>query len=258
VKKDEGRIPHPESQIPALSRLRETWHALGEDDPLWAILSRPDKRGQRWDADEFFAAGEAEIAAVDARCAALGLARERRCALDFGCGVGRLTRALAGRFAEVVGVDISPSMIAQARALNAHIPNVRFVENATSRLAFLGDASIDLVYSVITLHHIPADLQRAYIGEFLRVLAPGGAAVFQIASSYARDWRGFGYRLLPNRVLAPLRRRLHESRTAAEMHILEESAVAALAAAAGKRIVQAVATDSAGQGFRGVLFVVAG
>lgn len=236
-----------------IERLRSTWNALGEDDPLWAILSQPDKRGGQWNVQEFFAAGAAEIAGLEQVCAHLGLPRERRRALDFGCGIGRLTRALATRYAEVVGVDISSSMLAQARQLHAHLVNVRFVENAQTRLDFLADASVDIVYSVITLQHIPAALQRGYVQEFLRVLAPGGLAVFQIASGYARDWRGLGYRLLPNRVLAPLRRRVHASRVAAELHVVAESDIAAIVAATGRRILHRVDVDSAGAGFRGRL-----
>jgi SAM-dependent methyltransferase len=239
-----------------LERLRATWGALGEDDPLWAILSRPDKRGGHWNADEFFAAGVAEIAGLERHCAQLGLPRERRRALDFGCGVGRLTRALAAHYAEVIGVDISPSMLAQARQLHAHLANVRFVENAQPRLDFLPDASVDLVYSVITLHHIPAALQCGYVREFLRVLAPGGMAVFQIANGYAHNWRGLGYRLLPNRVLAPLRRYMHASRAAAELHVVAEAEIAAIIAGAQRRILQAVDVDSAGAGFRGRLLFV--
>jgi SAM-dependent methyltransferase len=239
-----------------LERLRATWHALGEDDPLWAILSQPHKRGRRWEADEFFAAGEAEIAALEHWCTHLGLPRQKRTALDFGCGIGRLTRALAARYAQVVGVDISPSMLTQARKLHEHLGNVQFVENAQPRLDFLRDASVDLVYSVITLHHIPAALQRGYVREFLRVLDPAGLAVFQIAVGYTRDWRGLGYRLLPNRVLAPLRRRVHASPAAAELHVLGERDVSELAAACGRRILHGIDVGSAGAGFRGRLLFI--
>jgi len=239
-----------------LEYLRKTWRALGADDPLWAILSRPDKRGGRWDADEFFAAGETEITAIENLCAHIGLPRERRLALDFGCGVGRLTRALAARYREVVGVDISASMLEQARRLNGHLENVSFVENARPHLDFIATASVDMVYSVITLHHIPRRLQLAYIGEFLRVLAPGGVAVFQIASGYRRDWRGLGYRLLPNRLLGPLRRRVHASAAVAELHTLGEAEVAAIVAAADRCILHVQDVDSAGAGFRGRLFCV--
>ena len=239
-----------------LERLRATWSALGEDDPLWAILSDPEKRGGRWDADSFFAAGEGEIAAIDQHCQALGRPRERHLAVDFGCGVGRLSRALASRYAQVVGVDISPSMLEQARRLHAQVHNVRFVENAQTRLHFLPDASVDLVYSVITLQHMPGALQLGYIAEFLRVLAPGGMAVFQIAAGYSRDWRGWAYRLLPNRILAPLRQRVHSSRVAAELHVSDEADVVALATAAGKRALAAFDIAGAGAGFRGRLLFV--
>ena len=239
-----------------LDRLRRVWNELGADDPLWAILSSPDKRGGRWDAEEFFAKGEAEIAHIEGFCAPLQRPGKRSLALDFGCGVGRLTRALASRYAEALGVDISPSMLEQARALNAHIPNVRFVENATERLEFVADRSVDFIYSVITLHHIPTPLQRGYISEFARVLAPDGIAVFQIASGYSNDWRGWAYRLLPNRLLAPLRRRVHASTVAADLHPLPEREVEAIVTAAGRRIVQAFDIDSAGAGFRGRLIFV--
>jgi SAM-dependent methyltransferase len=239
-----------------LKRLRGVWNELGADDPLWAILSSPDKRGRRWDAAEFFAKGESEIAQIEAHCAPLARPREHRLAVDFGCGVGRLTRALAARYAQAIGIDISPSMLAQARALNAQVANVRFVENATAQLEFLADGSVDFLYSVLTLHHIPASLQRAYIGEFLRVLAPEGLAVFQIASGYSYDWRGWAYRLLPNRLLAPLRRRVHASNAAADLHPLPEADVDAIVAAAGRKVLQAFNIDSAGAGFRARLLFV--
>ena len=233
-----------------LERLRATWRTLGAHDPLWAILSSPEKRGGRWSTDEFFAAGESEITAMETLFRSLGRPREHRLALDFGCGVGRLSRALASRYAEVIGVDIAASMLDRARQLNAHLPNVRFVENVASRLP-LADAAADLVYSVITLHHMPRVLQRAYIGEFLRVLAPHGLAAFQIASGYSSDWRGVLYRALPNRMLAPLRQRVHDTEAAAEMHTFDEREVAVIATNAGRRILHAIDVDSAGRGFRG-------
>jgi len=203
-----------------LENLRTAWGVLGEDDPLWAILSDPGKRGGRWDVDAFFASGEAEIAALLQAADHLERARARNVALDFGCGVGRLSRALASRFAKVVGVDISASMLAHARRLNADRPNIEFVENAAPDLRFVADASVDLVYSVITLQHTPAQLQRGYIAEFMRALAPDGLAVFQVASTHSRDWRGFVHRWVPNAVLNPLRRRWYASRAAFEMHVL--------------------------------------
>jgi cyclopropane fatty-acyl-phospholipid synthase-like methyltransferase len=239
-----------------LERLRSTWRVLGEEDPLWAILSRPDKRGNRWNVEEFFKSGEAEIAAIEQYCANLHRPENRNVALDFGCGVGRLTRALSSRYANVIGVDISSSMIGRARELHADLTNARFVENVQPDLRFVDDTSVDFIYSVITLHHMPAALQQNYIGEFMRILSPRGFAVFQIASGYSNDLRGMAYRMIPNWLLAPLRRRVHAIDAAAEMHTLEESDVADIAKNAGRSVLLAVDVDSAGRGFRGrMLFV---
>jgi len=239
-----------------IDKLRDTWRVLGEEDPLWAILSSPDKRGGRWLIDEFLAAGENEIAAIDGYCTVLGRPAARNVALDFGCGVGRLSRALATRYASVIGVDIASTMIARARELNADRANIRFVENAEADLRFVGDGTVDFVYSAITLHHIPAVLQRAYIAEFMRVLAPEGLAVFQIASGFSNDLHGWGYRLLPNRWLAPLRRKVHAIDVAAEMHTLDERDVETIARHAGRGVLMGFNVDSAGRGFRGRLLFV--
>lgn len=239
-----------------IERLRDTWRVLGEEDPLWAILSSPDKRGGRWNIDEFFRFGEQEIDAIEQQCAALGRPSAHAAALDFGCGVGRLSRALSKRYARVIGVDIASSMLARARELNVDRANICFVENAAADLRFVDDASVDLVYSAITLHHIPADMQRAYIGEFMRVLSPQGIAVFQIASGYSADLAGWAYRVLPNKWLAPVRRRVHAVDVAAEMHPLDERDVTAIAHRANRRILLAIDVDSAGRGFRGRLLFV--
>jgi SAM-dependent methyltransferase len=240
----------------ALERLRATWGALGEDDPLWAILSDPRKRGGRWDVTEFFAAGEAEIAVLDVACEAFGLPQARRSALDFGCGVGRLSRALAARYANVVGVDISTSMVGHARRLNADRPNLRFVENAQSDLRFANDSSFDLVYSVITLQHMPAALQRAYIAEFLRVLAPDGLGVFQVACGHADDGTGLLHRFVPNALLNPLRRWRYGSRVAFEMHVVAEGDVREIVAKGGRRIIRVDEDACAGAGFVGRRFFI--
>ena len=77
--------------------LEQNWDDLGRRDPMWAILTSPNKRKNRWDEDEFFATGVEVVAEVMAGLDGLGIVVSRRRALDFGCGVGRLTQALRGR-----------------------------------------------------------------------------------------------------------------------------------------------------------------
>jgi ubiquinone/menaquinone biosynthesis C-methylase UbiE len=166
------------------------WNELAELDPYWAILTLPGTRFGGWDSDEFFATGATEIDGVMRRVAELGHPQGRGRALDFGCGLGRLTRPLAGHFDECVGVDISEGMVRGARQLNADIPGATFVVNAAEDLRRFADHSFDFVYSVIVLQHVPDRAAiESYIAEFCRVLRPGGLAIFQLPSHIPKVFR---------------------------------------------------------------------
>jgi len=167
-----------------LGRQERDWDDLALVDPLWAILSETQLGDGGWQLDPFFERGEADVESV------LGVARELgwqggiSSALDFGCGVGRLTRALAGHFESCTGVDISERMLEHARRLNADCANCRFVVNRSSDLALFADDAFDFVLSFVVLQHV-ASAQAAllYISEFVRVACPGGLVVFQLPST---------------------------------------------------------------------------
>ena len=167
-----------------LRAARHFWDDLAERDPLWAILSDPSKRGGRWDLRSFFATGEREISLLLHQLEGLpgGGPSSRRSALDFGCGVGRLTQALALHFTSVVGVDVSPTMLAHARRLNRHGDRVEYVHNERDDLVVLGDKRFDLVYTDLVLQHLPPQRALRYVGELLRVVVAGGLLVFQLPS----------------------------------------------------------------------------
>jgi SAM-dependent methyltransferase len=163
-----------------LEELQANWDKFGKTDPLWSIITAPSKRGGRWDADEFFATGCREIAAVMAYVQSLGVVLRKGRALDFGCGVGRLTQALCAYFAACDGVDIAPSMIELARRYNKFGEKCRYHLNEVPNLSLFADNSFEFIYSSVTLQHMRPDYSAAYLKEFLRVLAPGGLAVFQL------------------------------------------------------------------------------
>lgn len=164
-----------------LRTLQRDWEDLGCIDPLWAILSHESRRAEGWDLQEFLATGEREIEELLARARSLGLPVRHDRALDFGSGVGRLTRALSPAFGEAVGVDISATMIDHARRINAELNNCSFVHNPQPDLSILADASFDLVYTNLVLQHLPnRDAAERYVRELVRVLRPGGLLVFQI------------------------------------------------------------------------------
>ncbi len=102
-----------------------------------------------------------------------------RTVLDLGCGSGENSVLLARRGAEVIGVDISESLLSLARqrlAVNGCADAaVRFVPASAHRLP-IPDESVDVVLGIAILHHLDLD---ATSREVLRVLRPGGRAIFK-------------------------------------------------------------------------------
>ncbi len=148
-----------------------------------------------WDVLEFFDTGDAEMDRVMARAQAFGHPTASRLALDFGCGVGRVTRPMSRYFDVAVGVDISTRMIESARLLNEAYPTCRFETTGGHDLAQFADGEFDLVYSSIVLQHVPGrSAIEGYVREFVRILRPGGLLAFQLPSAIP-----LRYRLQPRR-----------------------------------------------------------
>lgn len=177
-----------------ITHLQKHWDSLAKDDPMWAILTH--KRKGDWKEEDFFTAGRQEIARLFAS-AHIGDARRFQHGLDFGCGIGRLTQALADRCDRVTGVDISSTMINRARDLNVAGSRCNYVANDRDDLGIFADESFDLIYSNIVLQHMAPVFSARYILEFCRLLAPGGILVFQIPSHPANTLVGVALRILP-------------------------------------------------------------
>lgn len=167
-----------------LDKLKDAWEGLAERDAFSAILTDDSKSGGKWNVAEFMATGDAEVERVMNHLTGIGHAPDiSGAALDFGCGVSRLTQALARRFPSCVGVDISKQMIDQAESLNQY-PSCRYVASSAARLPF-ADAGFSFIYSNIVLQHVPRALAKNYLREFVRLLAPRGVLVFGVQDSFA-------------------------------------------------------------------------
>ena len=222
-----------------LGPVREAFERFGRDDPMYAALTRGGRENRGWDPEEFFAVGRREIGDVMAYVTGLGLDPGRGRALDFGCAIGRLTQALANHFAEVVGVDIAEAMVEAAREHNRHGDRVRYVVNGRADLALLDDASFDFVYTNKVLQHIPPRAQLAYVREFMRVLRPGGVAVFQTRNGPRFRFggpRGWLYTLNRRHVRRVLQRL--RGRPPYEMHYVARSRIEEAVAGGGGRLVE--------------------
>jgi len=93
-------------------------------------------------------------------------------ALDVGTGAGAFALALAPLVREVVGVDVVPELLAEARKRAPE--NATFVEGDATKLPF-DRGSFDLVSTARTLHHVPRP--ELVLAEMTRVLRPGGTMV---------------------------------------------------------------------------------
>jgi SAM-dependent methyltransferase len=163
----------------SLFRLRVHWNGFARRNARWAILTRPPVAEKRWSTEEFLRTGSDEIAEVLGRLEQHGIQPPQGAALDFGCGVGRLTFALGEHFREAIGIDVSEQMIALAITGNPRPDVCRFVHNPRPDLPFR-DGTLDFVYSRFVLQHMSQSLARGYIAEFVRVLTPDGLCVFQL------------------------------------------------------------------------------
>jgi FkbM family methyltransferase len=178
----EPRPSTPSHVDPNLEEVEKNWNEFGKRDPLWAILTDEKRKNGKWDVNEFFALGEREISSVISYLNGLNFPFRKGRALDFGCGVGRLTQALCKHFAEAHGVDIAASMVEQARGYNRFGDRCQYHLNTSTDLRLFDNNSFDFIYSNIVLQHNRPENSRKFIREFLRVLAPGGLVVFQIPS----------------------------------------------------------------------------
>ena len=145
-----------------------------------AVLSDPAKIGGKWNPEEFFATGADVLARIKA-IEDLGNQLTYGVAVDFGCGLGRVSQWLAKRFAHVIGVDISAEMLAMAESYNRRLAPITFVLGNEQNIP-LATSCADFVHSVIALQHIPKLLQEMYLREFSRIVRPGGHLYFQTPS----------------------------------------------------------------------------
>lgn len=250
-----------------LKELKQTWDELGQRDPMWAVLAEPDKKGNRWQTDEFFATGVSEINRLLANGGALGFPKNRLKALDFGCGPGRLTQALATHFDEASGVDIAPSMIQKANSLNRHGAKCKYFVNEASDLRLFPSERFDFIVSMIVLQHVGTEPAKKYIREFVRILAPGGLLVFQVPDSRVQEATVAPqppllidrmHSMTPQFALNIYRaiRRRPKPLPAWEMHGVPRAEVERIANTAGGLILSCIPSDAAGKSWKDFWYYV--
>lgn len=158
--------------------MRSFWDRKARENPMWFVHSTLDYAHP--DPDEFWRSGE-ETLARTLEPFDVQLSRRDR-VLEVGCGVGRITRALAQRAGSVVGLDVSDEMVSRAAANLAGLDNVEVALGNGRDLSSLPDASFDVAYSFLVFLHVPDPAVTCdYVAEMGRVLRPGGWALFHVS-----------------------------------------------------------------------------
>ena len=170
-----------------LNNSQKNWDGLAKTDPFWAILTEQEKKGGKWNKNDFFATGVKEIEYLMTHLNQKEIQFSKLRALDFGCGVGRLTQPLSKYFNKVIGIDISPQMITLAENYNSK-PNCQFVLNPTADIKLFHDNSFDFIYSNIVLQHITPDKVFDYLLEFIRILRNDGLLIFQLPDRFINPY----------------------------------------------------------------------
>ena len=212
-------------------KLRSTWQTLGEDDPLWAVASEDDKKGNQWKDEEFLQSAEPIIARYRSLLETEGAKLPFEDILDFGCGAGRLSAAWAPYGDRVTGIDISASMLKKARDLVKERPNITFVLNERPDLSIFADESFNLVFSHICLQHIPPKICKDYLREFSRICRKGGWVAFQLPASLPwrvrmADLRKFLVELVPFGFAEAYRSKKHGRRANYSVYAIPKKEVA--------------------------------
>lgn len=161
----------------------KAWEKFGRDEPYFGVLAHEKfmLRQINQNRDEFFSSGRGAVETILGRYEAHFGHILRRRVLDHGCGVGRLTFPLAEQFENVVALDVSPSMLAEAKANALQFGH----SNVTFALAddWLANAvgTFDFVNSHMVLQHIPVHRGLSIMSRMLDKVNDGGGFHFHIS-----------------------------------------------------------------------------
>ncbi len=172
------------------------WERWGQRDPYYGVLTDPRFRSAALSLQskkEFFDSGRHHVGYVLDMCRRyIDPAFAPKRVLDFGCGVGRLVIPFAELSGEVTGVDVSPSMLAEAQrnCEERGIGNVALVPS--DELLSAATGSFDLVHSFIVLQHIDMTRGRSLFAQLVDRVQPGGIGALQVTFSWDMYASTFG------------------------------------------------------------------
>jgi SAM-dependent methyltransferase len=179
----------------------ETWEHYGNEDPYYGVITDEKFRNKNLTAellDEFLDSGNDYLEKIWVDIEKInGKTFTPQRSLDFGCGVGRITIPLASRSEEAVGVDISDTMLKEARknSETKRLTNIEFFKSDTKLSRIKGD--FDFIHTYIVIQHIPPKLGYLYFEEMLKRLRNGGIGVIHLTYKIEGSFLSKVYRDFP-------------------------------------------------------------
>lgn len=213
--------------------VQASWQRLGETEPHWSVVVSEDYRQSNLQAhkDSFYQTGKQHVSQLFG-----SLERNHvphggfKTCLDYGCGVGRITRHLAEHFENVIAYDISSShlkcaadYLAQENISNVNLRQIKQVREIQNL------PKVDLAYSMIVLQHNPPPVMAFIIQGLIRSLNPGGIAFFQVPT-----YR-LGYSFSLANYLTD-----EANKGEMEMHVLPQERIFEIAQRAGGRVLEVI------------------
>jgi 2-polyprenyl-3-methyl-5-hydroxy-6-metoxy-1,4-benzoquinol methylase len=199
-----------------VKHVQTVWEALGTEKPHWSVLTNPKFLPDNIDANVtgFYDTGESSVQIMEKAAARAGkkLPLEGTC-FELGCGVGRVTSYLAGRFKHLVASDIShPHLkLASEHLQSKGVENVTLVQlKSLETLESL--EPFDVFYSIIVLQHNPPPLIYRMLQLILDKVRTGGYVYFQVPVAYP------DYRFSIDEYLAAV----EQNKGTMEMHVLPQ------------------------------------
>lgn len=224
------RVEGAENLERMFDHIQRNWKRLGASEPHWSVITADEFKSSQIQGTRtaFYESGRGDAQRLSRTLERNGvdIASLKTC-LDYGCGVGRVSRWLAESFAEVYACDISSEHLALARESLAEA-GIRNVQTILLRriLDVTELPGVDLVHSIIVLQHNPPPVMAFLLAHLLRILKPGGVAYFQVPTYRA------GYAFSSRDYLA-----LADAQDM-EMHVLPQPLVFAIVAGEGCRVLE--------------------
>ena len=226
-----------DSSNKAAALMRSSWNQRAEKDAFHYV----ETNHSEGDIDGFFVLGEERAALLIDPV----LPERRGLALDIGCGLGRMSRALSKRFEKVIGVDVSDQMVERARQLNSGVSNAQFMVGDGMNYPVTAGL-VDFAFSYEVFQHMPShDVIARNVAAVGTALRPGGTALIHVKTGFGKETTGLRQwtHQVPTWVFAPVKKMLGKDPLKTDETYrgalpLSEAEIERMFRAAGMRIVE--------------------